>query len=75
MLAKMIYNRLGGFGDTFHQFFFCNTPHIVRTFYCMNHSLTNTSVCTADTNVLVGSAKTAHYMALKVSQYQKGLII
>ena len=74
MLAKMIYNRLGGFGDTFHQFFFCNTPHIVRTFYCMNHSLTNTSVCTADTNVLVGSAETTHGMPFEMCQDKHGII-
>ena len=71
----MIYGCLGRFCDALHQFFLCNAPHIRGTFHGVDHSFANTSVCTADTNVLVGSAETTHGMSFEMCQDKHGIII
>ena len=70
----MIYRCFGRFCDALHQFFLCNAPHIRGTFYGVDHSFADTSVCTADTNVPVGSAETTHGMSFEMCQDKHGII-
>ena len=71
----MVNNRLCRLGDPLHQLLRSNAPHIIRTFYRVDHRLADSSVCTANTNVLVGTAEAAHHMTLKMSQDKQGIIV
>ena len=73
ILAEEINCRLGGFGNLFHQFFFDNTP--VIAVLGMDHTLADPAVGTADADVLVSTAETAHGMSLEVRQGKQGIIV
>ena len=75
VVNKMVNNRLCRLGDPLHQLLSSNAPHIIRTFYRVDHRLADSSVCTANTNVLVGTAEAAHHMTLKMSQDKQGIIV
>ncbi len=75
VLTKVVDNRLGGLCHALHQLFLCNAPHVVRTRYRVDLSLADAAVRTADTDILVRAAKTAHHMSLEMRQHEQRIIV
>ncbi len=73
---KMVNNRLCRLGDSAPS----APPQQCSTYYqkpstVWDHRLADSSVCTANTDVLVGTAEAAHHMTLKMSQDKQGIIV
>jgi hypothetical protein len=75
MILKVIHRCLGRFRDAFHQLFLADGPHVVRADSGVDLGLADAAIGAANANVLVGTAKAAHRVALKVGQHQHGIIV
>ena len=75
MLAKVVDGSFGRFRHALHELLFYDVPLVVLQRCGVNPHLADASICTANTDVLVGTSEASAGMSLEVRECHQGIII